>query len=149
GGALSEAIALSGLFITQGPVVQIKDTFKNIRQYDDNDATVYYDGPLVVLVNRESASASEIFAAAMQDYGRAIIVGEPTFGKGTVQTHLLLSHIYDKLLNADWPELGALQYTIQKFYRVNGGSTQLKGVTPDIQMPTAKIKEEFGESFED
>lgn len=149
GGSLSEAISLSGLFIESGPVVQIKNTFKNIQQYDDTDDVIFYKGPLVVLVDRYSASASEIFAAAMQDYGRAVIVGEPTFGKGTVQTHQPLSHVYDKLMHNDWAELGALQYTIQKFYRINGGSTQLKGVTPDILMPTAALQNEFGESFED
>ncbi|MDE9500314.1 tail-specific protease, partial [Xenorhabdus bovienii] len=85
-----------------------------------------YKGPLVVLVDNRSASASEIFAAAMQDYGRGLIIGEPTFGKGTVQQYRFLNRIYDQMLRPDWPEIGSVQYTIQKFYRVNGGSTQLK-----------------------
>lgn len=149
GGSLSESIDLSGLFIEKGPIVQVKDAVKRVQQYDDTDNLIYYNGPLVVLVDRNSASASEIFAAAMQDYSRAIIVGEPTFGKGTVQTHQPLTHVYDKVLHPNWPELGALQYTIQKFYRINGGSTQLKGVVPDILVPTSEIVDEYGESYED
>ena len=96
-----------------------------------------------------SASASEIFAAAMQDYGRALVVGEPTFGKGTVQQYRSLNRIYDQMLRPEWPALGSVQYTIQKFYRVNGGSTQRKGVTPDIIMPTGNEETETGEKFED
>ena len=103
----------------------------------------------MVLVDRFSASASEIFAAAMQDYGRALIVGEPTFGKGTVQQYRSLNRIYDQMLRPEWPALGSVQYTIQKFYRVNGGSTQRKGVTPDIIMPTGTQVTETGEKFED
>ncbi|MDF4697035.1 carboxy terminal-processing peptidase, partial [Vibrio parahaemolyticus] len=105
-------------------------------------------GPLVVIVNRFSASASEIFAAAMQDYGRALIVGEQTFGKGTVQQYRPLTRVYDQMLSPDWPGLGSVQYTIQKFYRINGGSTQLKGVTPDLLLPSFDSAE-MGESFED
>lgn len=149
GGALTEAVSLSGLFIPSGPVVQIRDNNGKIREDSDNDGIVYYKGPLVVLVDRFSASASEIFAAAMQDYGRALIVGEPTFGKGTVQQHRALNRIYDQMLRPYWPELGSVQYTIQKFYRINGGSTQRKGVTPDIIMPTGIDPVETGESFED
>ncbi len=108
-----------------------------------------YKGPLVVLVDRFSASASEIFAAAMQDYGRALIVGEPTFGKGTVQQYRSLNRIYDQMLRPEWPALGSVQYTIQKFYRINGGSTQRKGVTPDIMMPTGNEDRETGEQYED
>ncbi len=149
GGALTEAVSLSGLFIPSGPVVQIRDNNGQIRQDIDEDDVIYYKGPLTVIVDRFSASASEIFAAAMQDYGRALIVGEPTFGKGTVQQHRSLSRVYDQMLKPEWPALGSVQYTIQKFYRINGGSTQRKGVTPDIIMPTGIDPVETGESFED
>lgn len=149
GGALTEAVALSGLFIPSGPVVQVRDNNGRIREDSDTDGVVYYNGPLVVLVDRFSASASEIFAAAMQDYGRALVVGEPTFGKGTVQQYRSLNRIYDQMLSPDWPALGSVQYTIQKFYRINGGSTQRKGVTPDILMPTGHQQIETGEQFED
>ncbi|RLM25287.1 C-terminal processing peptidase [Brenneria alni] len=149
GGALTEAVGLSGLFIPSGPVVQIRDNNGKIRADSDTDGTVYYKGPLVVLVDRFSASASEIFAAAMQDYGRALIVGEPTFGKGTVQQYRSLNRIYDQMLRPDWPSLGSVQYTIQKFYRINGGSTQMKGVTPDVMMPTGTETVDTGEKFED
>ncbi|WP_413738690.1 carboxy terminal-processing peptidase [Sodalis sp. RH21] len=149
GGALTEAVSLSGLFIPSGPVVQVRDNNGKIREDSDTDGIVYYKGPLVVLVDRFSASASEIFAAAMQDYGRALIVGEPTFGKGTVQQYRSLNRIYDQMLRPDWPALGSIQYTIQKFYRVNGGSTQRKGVVPDIIMPTGDETIETGEKFED
>ncbi|OSM96108.1 tail-specific protease [Lonsdalea populi] len=149
GGALTEAVSLSGLFIPSGPVVQIRDNNGKIREDSDTDATLYYKGPLVVLVDRFSASASEIFAAAMQDYGRALIVGEPTFGKGTVQQYRSLNRIYDQMLRPEWPALGSVQYTIQKFYRIDGGSTQRKGVTPDIIMPTGLETIETGEQFED
>ncbi|WON78798.1 carboxy terminal-processing peptidase [Serratia sp. UGAL515B_01] len=149
GGALTEAVSLSGLFIPSGPVVQVRDNNGKIREDADTDGVVYYKGPLVVLVDRLSASASEIFAAAMQDYGRALIVGEPTFGKGTVQQYRSLNRIYDQMLRPEWPALGSVQYTIQKFYRVDGGSTQRKGVTPDILMPSSIDPEETGESFED
>ncbi|BCQ35366.1 MULTISPECIES: carboxy terminal-processing peptidase [Erwinia] len=149
GGALTEAVSLSGLFIPGGPVVQVRDNNGKIRQDSDNDGVTYYKGALVVLVDRFSASASEIFAAAMQDYGRALIVGEPTFGKGTVQQYRSLNRIYDQMLRPEWPALGSVQYTIQKFYRINGGSTQRKGVTPDLLMPTGVEAVETGEKFED
>ncbi|EGT5680025.1 carboxy terminal-processing peptidase [Cronobacter turicensis] len=149
GGALTEAVSLSGLFIPSGPVVQVRDNNGKVREDRDTDGVVYYKGPLVVMVDRFSASASEIFAAAMQDYGRALIVGEPTFGKGTVQQYRSLNRIYDQMLRPEWPTLGSVQYTIQKFYRVNGGSTQRKGVTPDIIMPTGNEETETGEKFED
>ncbi|NBC99291.1 carboxy terminal-processing peptidase [Atlantibacter hermannii] len=149
GGALTEAVSLSGLFIPSGPVVQVRDNNGKVREDSDTDGVVYYKGPLVVMVDRFSASASEIFAAAMQDYGRALIVGEPTFGKGTVQQFRSLNRIYDQMLRPEWPALGSVQYTIQKFYRVNGGSTQRKGVTPDIIMPTGNEETETGEKFED
>ncbi|MCU8587425.1 carboxy terminal-processing peptidase [Erwinia pyrifoliae] len=149
GGALTEAVSLSGLFIPGGPVVQVRDNNGKVRQDSDNDGVTYFKGPLVVLVDRFSASASEIFAAAMQDYGRALIVGEPTFGKGTVQQYRSLNRIYDQMLRPEWPALGSVQYTIQKFYRINGGSTQRKGVTPDLLMPTGVEAVETGEKFED
>lgn len=145
GGALTEATALSGLFIKKGPVVQVRDSYGRVNVNSDTDDVSSYDGPLTVLTNRYSASASEIFAAAMQDYGRAIILGEQTFGKGTVQQHRSLNHIYDLFDK----ELGYVQYTIQKFYRINGGSTQNKGVVPDISYPSAVDPEETGESVED
>ncbi|MDE1481379.1 carboxy terminal-processing peptidase [Xenorhabdus bovienii] len=149
GGALTEAVSLSGLFISTGPIVQIRDNTGRIKLDSDTDEAIYYKGPLVVLVDGRSASASEIFAAVMQDYGRGLIVGDPTFGKGTVQNHRSLNRIYDQMLKPDWPEIGSVQYTVQKFYRVNGGSTQLKGVTPDILMPTAEEPADIGESQED
>ena len=145
GGSLGEAISLSGLFIDKGPVVQIRGQTGKIATESDTDGVTYYDGPLTVLVDRYSASASEIFAAAMQDYGRAVIVGESTFGKGTVQQHRGLGRIYDLYENP----LGSIQYTIAKFYRINGGSTQHKGVEPDILFPSAIVPAEWGESQED
>ncbi|SHG88814.1 carboxy terminal-processing peptidase [Ferrimonas marina] len=144
GGALSEASLLTGLFIPQGPVVQIRDQRGRISVNGDNDGRVAYDGPLTVMVDRYSASASEIFAAAMQDYGRALVVGEQTFGKGTVQQHRQLGRIYDLY---DKP-MGNVTYTIAKFYRINGGSTQLKGVMPDLSFPSFVVDGEFGESQE-
>ncbi|KJY71085.1 carboxy terminal-processing peptidase [Vibrio nigripulchritudo] len=145
GGALTEATALSGLFIKSGPIVQVRDSYGRIEQNSDTGGQISYDGPVTVLVNRYSASASEIFAAALQDYGRAVVLGENSFGKGTVQQHRSLNHIYDLFEK----ELGYVQYTIQKFYRINGGSTQNKGVVPDIAFPTAVEPEETGESVED
>ncbi len=144
GGALSEASLLSGLFIRQGPVVQIRDQRGRITVNGDSDGRVAYDGPLTVLVDRYSASASEIFAAAMQDYGRALVLGEQTFGKGTVQQHRQLGRIYDLY---DKP-MGNVTYTIAKFYRINGGSTQLRGVKPDLTFPSYVRDGEFGESQE-
>jgi len=149
GGALTEAVSLSGLFIPSGLVVQVRDNNWKVRENADTDGVSYYKGSLVVLVDRFSASASEIFAAVMQDYGRALIVGESTFGKATVQQYWSLNRIYDQMLRPEWPELGSVQYTIQKFYRINGGSTQRKGVTPDILMPTGIDRAETGEAFED
>ncbi|MCK6265035.1 carboxy terminal-processing peptidase [Vibrio sp. ZSDE26] len=145
GGALTEATSLSGLFIESGPVVQVRDSYGRVNVNSDTDGKISYEGPLTVLVNRYSASASEIFAAALQDYGRAIILGENSFGKGTVQQHRSLNHIYDLFEK----ELGYVQYTIQKFYRINGGSTQNKGVVPDIPYPTPIDPAETGESVED
>jgi carboxyl-terminal processing protease len=145
GGALTEATALTGLFINSGPVVQVRDSYGRVKVNGDSDDRVYFDGPLTVLQNRYSASASEIFAAATQDYGRAVVLGEQSFGKGTVQQHRSLNHIYDLF---DKP-LGHVQYTIQKFYRINGGSTQNLGVVPDIAFPTAIDPADTGESVED
>ncbi|WP_133406645.1 carboxy terminal-processing peptidase [Parashewanella tropica] len=145
GGALTEATLLTGLFIDMGPVVQVRYANGKIVENRDNDGVTLYDGPLTVLINRNSASASEIFAAALQDYGRALIVGESSFGKGTVQQHRGLSRIYDMYQKP----IGHVQYTIAKFYRINGGSTQLKGVTPDIMYPSALKPGEYGESKED
>ncbi|AYO34043.1 carboxy terminal-processing peptidase [Haemophilus influenzae] len=145
GGALTEAVALSGLFIADGPVVQVRDAYQRIRVHEDDDATQQYKGLLFVMINRYSASASEIFAAAMQDYRRGIIIGQNTFGKGTVQQSRSLNFIYD----LDQSPLGVLQYTIQKFYRVNGGSTQLKGVAADINFPEIIDAKEYGEDKED
>lgn len=146
GGSLSEAISLTGLFIDKGPVVQILDHRKRRDINGDRDGKVYYDGPLVVMVDRYSASASEIFAAALQDYQRAMVVGENTYGKGTVQHHRALQmYPFDNYDN----ELGSVQFTIAKFYRINGGSTQLRGVKPDLVMPSVIDAEEFGESSQD
>ncbi len=144
GGSLPESITLSGLFFDQGPVVQIREGNGRITENEDTDEGVSYTGPMSVLVDRYSASASEIFAAAMQDYGRAIVLGEDTFGKGTVQQHKPLKRIYDPYEE----DLGGLNYTIAKFYRINGGSTQHKGVIPDIGFPTPINPEEWGESKE-
>lgn len=145
GGSLTEATLLSGLFIEKGPVVQIRDGAGRIRVEQDVDGITYYDGPLTVLVDRYSASASEIFAAAMQDYSRALILGEQTFGKGTVQQHRGLGRIYDLYENP----LGSVQFTIAKFYRIDGGSTQHMGVVPDVLFPSAIDPKEWGESQEE
>lgn len=142
GGSLLEATTMSGLFIDQGPVVQVRDSQKRVDLQEDNEPGMAWDGPLVVLVNRYSASASEIFAAAMQDYGRALVVGEPTFGKGTVQ------NLFD--LDARNPDSenrrGQLKLTMAQFFRVDGGSTQNRGVIPDIRLPSAGDPADFGES---
>lgn len=142
GGALLEAIKLTGLFIKNGPVVEVKNLDGSIDVETDNDPGVAYDGPLVVLVNRFSASASEIFAAAIQDYGRGIIVGEQTHGKGTVQTVVDLNPY---LFLPKGENAGQLKITIAKFYRVNGSSTQIKGVIPDVALPSLYASKEFGE----
>ena len=141
GGSLNEAVELSNLFIGSGPVVQQRDSRGAIRVEGNSNATAAWDGQLGVLINRGSASASEIFAAAMQDYGRALIIGEPSFGKGTVQTVINL----DAVARNDKPKLGEVKMTVAQFYRVNGGTTQLRGVTPDIQLPTF-VDTESGES---
>lgn len=142
GGALNESITLTGLFIPSGPVVQVRDSTGRIDVSGDPDPQVHYDGPMVVMIDRFSASASEIFAAALQDYQRALVVGENSFGKGTVQQHRGLARRFDLHANP----MGSVQYTMAKFYRIDGGSTQHKGVVPDIQFPSLIDPEEFGES---
>jgi carboxyl-terminal processing protease len=145
GGSLEEAIALTGLFLKSGPIVQTKGSNGNIVISSDPDPGIAYAGPLVVLTSRQSASASEIFAAALQDYGRAVIVGDKnTFGKGTVQTILEIGR-FTSLLGSRSQDDGALKLTIQKFYRVAGGSTQLHGVASDIVLPSLSDLPEFGE----
>ncbi len=141
GGSLAEATALTGLFIDRGPVVQVKDAFGKREIEEDPEPGVVYEGPLAVLVDRNSASASEIFAGALQDYGRALIIGEPTFGKGTVQTLLRLN----RYVPGYGEDLGRMRLTMAEFFRVSGGSTQLRGVTPDILFPTALMDNEHGE----
>ena len=142
GGSLSESITLTGLFIEEGPVVQVRDSSGRVEVSRDTDGEVLYDGPLTVMVDRFSASASEIFAAAIQDYNRGIVLGEQTFGKGTVQQHRGLQRRFDFYSNP----LGSIQYTIAKFYRIDGGSTQHRGVVPDILFPSAIEPDDFGES---
>ena len=145
GGSLEEALSLTGLFLKSGPIVQTKDYNGYIRISSDPDNGIAYTGPLIVLTSRQSASASEIFAAALQDYGRAVIVGDKnTFGKGTVQTILPIGR-FASLLGSHSDEDGALKLTIQKFYRVAGGSTQLHGVASDIILPSLSDLPEFGE----
>lgn len=141
GGSLTEAVSLTGLFINRGPVVQVKESQGEIEVQSDNDPSIAYDGPLAVMVNRFSASASEIFAAAIQDYKRGLIVGEQTYGKGTVQTLIDLNQWVPK----EQDQLGQVKLTVAKFYRINGSSTQLKGVTPDLELPTAFKVNEYGE----
>lgn len=141
GGALPEAINLTGLFIKDGPVVQVRDPRNQVQQGLDDDPGVLYGGPLLVLTNRFSASASEIFAGAIQDYHRGLIVGETTYGKGTVQRVLDLQ----RAMRTD-EKVGQVNYTIQKFYRVTGSSTQHKGVAPDIRLPSAFDATKYGES---
>jgi carboxyl-terminal processing protease len=145
GGSLEEAISLTGLFLKSGPIVQTKGSNGNIVVSSDPDPGIAYAGPLIVLTSRQSASASEIFAAALQDYGRALIVGDKnTFGKGTVQTILEIGR-FTSLLGSRSQEDGALKLTIQKFYRVAGGSTQLHGVASDIVLPSLSDLPEYGE----
>ncbi len=142
GGSLVEAVELTGLFIDKGPVVQQRNGQGQVRVESDNKAGLEWDGPLGVLINRGSASASEIFAAAMQDYGRGVVIGEPSFGKGTVQQLLNL----DLVERNAKPQLGELKMTMAQFFRINGGTTQLKGVQPDVSLPQVSDIENFGES---
>jgi carboxyl-terminal processing protease len=142
GGSLKTAIEIAGLFITKGPVVQVKYRGQEPIVKNDTDAKMQWDGAVVVLVNELSASASEIFAAAMQDYGRAVIIGgNQTYGKGTVQSVIPINNFYPKYEE----DLGAIKMTIQKFYRINGGSTQIEGVYSDIAMPNRYSYMKFGE----
>ncbi len=142
GGSLQEAIELTGLFIKEGPVVQVRNSDGSVDVSEDPDPSIVYDGPLAVLVNRFSASASEIFSAAIQDYGRGLIIGEQTYGKGTVQNLIDLNRLASKKTN----KFGQVKLTIAKYYRINGGSTQSLGVLPDIKFPSYVDPSEFGES---
>ncbi|NGM73091.1 tail-specific protease [Sphingobacterium sp. SGL-16] len=162
GGSLQEAIELTGLFIEKGPVVQVKDTRNQIEVHQDEDSSVAWKGPFGVIINRYSASASEIFAGAIQDYGRGIILGSTSYGKGTVQSAVDMSRFISSVnklklkaageKDADTPngapEFGQINVTIAKFYRINGSSTQHKGVDPDITFPTQFTAEKYGESSE-
>ena len=149
GGSLNEVVKMSGLFVEQGPIVQVKSRERRPEVHTDDDPAVQYAGPLVVMVDQFIASASEILAAALQDYGRAVIVGtgHSTFGKGTVQRFFDLDAVVRG--NPEVKPLGQVKLTVQKFFRVNGGSTQLKGVTPDIIMPNGWLYVETGEKEED
>ena len=144
GGHLTEATALTGLFIDNGPVVQLRNANGRISRLDDPDPVPRssYNGPMIVLVNRYSASASEIFAAAIQDYGRGVVIGQQTYGKGTVQNLYAL----DQYVRRNDDELGQLTLTIGKYYRVTGESTQNRGVIPDIKLPCYIDKSRTGES---
>ena len=144
GGSLTEAIDLTGLFIKDGSVVQVRNSDGSIQVGKDSDKEIVYDGPLAVIINRFSASASEIFAAAIQDYNRGVVVGEQSYGKGTVQNLIDLN----RLMPQSDEKLGQVKVTIAKFYRINGGSTQNRGVIPDIEYPTTTDPREFGESSE-
>ncbi|HEY1010704.1 MAG: carboxy terminal-processing peptidase [Daejeonella sp.] len=170
GGSLPEAISLTGLFIEKGPVVQVRDRRNKVEIDEDEDSTVAWSGPLAVMVDRFSASASEIFAGAIQDYGRGIVIGNQTYGKGTVQQGINMERVIgaaDKLMlkaaqtannnngggaiapnKGVVPEFGQINLTMAKFYRVNGSSTQHKGVLPDIEFPTVFPKDKYGESSE-
>ena len=146
GGSLDEAVSLTGLFIDQGPVVQQRNADGKIDVLSDTNPGVAWSGPMGVLINRGSASASEIFAAAIQDYGRGVIIGEPSFGKGTVQTVVDLNRFGPA---GDKSQYGELKMTIAQFFRINGGTTQLHGVTPDVKFPTLADSDTFGESTYD
>jgi carboxyl-terminal processing protease len=147
GGSLEEAINLTGLFIHGGPVVQTRDTSGRVEVGRARASSQIYDGPLVVLISRFSASASEIAAGALQDYGRAVIVGDSsTFGKGTVQTMIPLDHLMQREGLAPAASPGALKITISKFYRPSGQSTQLAGVKSDIVLPSPSDTPEIGET---
>ncbi|MEO7579744.1 MAG: carboxy terminal-processing peptidase [Massilia sp.] len=145
GGALSEAVELTGLFIDKGPVVMQKSADNRVSVESDAIPGLAWDGPMAVLINRGSASASEIFAAAIQDYGRGLIIGEPSFGKGTVQGLVSL----DRFAPDEKTHYGELKMTVAQFFRINGGTTQLRGVVPDIKLPVTSDVESFGESSYD
>jgi carboxyl-terminal processing protease len=144
GGSLSEAVQLTGLFIKEGPVVQVKNSDGSVDVNKDPFPDIAYSGPLAVLVNKFSASASEIFSGAIQDYGRGLVIGEQTYGKGTVQNLIDL----DRLMNNSSDDFGQVKLTIAKYYRITGGSTQNLGVIPDILFPSIIDPKEFGESSE-
>ncbi|SFB79974.1 carboxyl-terminal processing protease [Parapedobacter composti] len=163
GGSLQESIELTGLFIDKGPVVQVRDTRNRVEVNSDEDGGVAWDGPLGVIINRFSASASEIFAGAIQDYGRGVVLGSQSYGKGTVQSAIDMSRVIsptDRLLlkaqsaNKDGavpvgaPQFGQINITLAKFYRVTGSSTQHRGVEPDIVFPSMYSAEKYGESSE-
>jgi carboxyl-terminal processing protease len=147
GGSLRDVVKMSGFFIEEGPIVQVKDRQNAPEVLSDSDPSVQYNGPLVVMVNEFSASASEILAAALQDYGRAIIVGSNSYGKGTVQRFIDLDRMVTG--NSDIKPLGSIKMTIQKFFRINGGSTQLDGVKPDIILPDTYSEVNVGEKDND
>jgi len=163
GGALPEAISLTGLFIKQGPVVQVRDTRDQTEVDADNDPSIAYSGPLAILVDRASASASEIFAGAIQDYGRGLIIGSQTYGKGSVQQEIPLDQVIsptladmvskvmgknDQVVGNGESKFGQLNLTIAKFYRVSGNSTQRHGVTPDVSFPSTIPLDKYGEDNE-
>jgi len=145
GGSLTEAIELTGLFIDKGPVVMQRAADGKVEVESDTIPGLAWDGPVGVLINRGSASASEIFAAALQDYGRGLIIGESSFGKGTVQTLV----DFDRNAQGEKPRYGELKMTIAQFFRINGGTTQLRGVTPDVKLPVTSDIDNFGESSYD
>ena len=145
GGSLNEAVELTSLFIGKGPVVQQKNAQGRVHVERDGAGVIAWDGPMGVMINRGSASASEIFAAAIQDYGRGLIIGENSFGKGTVQTVISL----DQMARSEKPQYGDLKMTVAQFFRVNGGTTQLRGVTPDIAYPSFTDADSYGESSYD
>jgi len=145
GGSLDEAIELTGLFIEQGPVVQVRESGGRVTVNSDRGTSVAWDGPLAVLINRGSASASEIFAGAIQDYGRGLVIGETTFGKGTVQNIVDL----DRWPSGETQRFGQVKLTIAQFFRVSGSSTQHKGVVPDVAFPASVDASEYGESTYD
>lgn len=145
GGSLDEAVELTGLFVGKGPVVQQRDSKGEVMVESDTDEDAAWNGPMGVLINHGSASASEIFAAAIQDYGRGVVIGATSFGKGTVQSVINL----DRLVKNAQPKYGELKMTTAQFFRINGGTTQLRGVTPDISLPMISDEEDFGESSYD
>lgn len=142
GGSLQEAIEMTGLFIPEGPVVQVKNHDNTVDRMDDEDERIFYDGPLAVLVNRGSASASEIFSGAIQDYRRGLVLGESTFGKGTVQNIIPL----ERYIRDEDERVGQIKMTLAKFYRVSGSSNQKVGIAPDIQFPSMYDGDDFGEA---
>jgi carboxyl-terminal processing protease len=145
GGSLQEVVEMAGLFINKGPVVQVRSKNNYINVMEDRNPDVVWDGPLAIMINHSSASASEILAAAMQDYKRGVIVGTPSFGKGTVQSFVGLDQFLLPQLDSLSQVVGSVKITQQKFYRINGGATQLKGVTPDINLPDPYELIELGE----